>query len=293
MPHQSILKTSIKLVLTTFNFVLIFGLVILGTFAPTNNPINNPTVLAAATFCINSAGPSGAIYPACNKCPAGQIASGDLQTNGSCDPLPPGCGNGASNPPTCDICPSEMIMSAGSCTACDNGGCANRLCKNGSTNPPSCVNSCPAGTSYLVGSSCVNYEKAGISYQEFNPETKLWTANYVTPNGYNAFKCDDIKTTADPAHLYFDNQNYFGIKEICTKTIANATATGLANPKTYYYSFVYKQVNNRTAISKYYVYTYSSYYDANGNFVNWYSQEKKENPNSTGWIVYSSENKKI
>lgn len=277
-------KTKIIIQKSTQNLaiILMFSLVITGFI----NHTNNPSILAA-TVCINSAGASGAVYPDCNKCPTGQVASGDLKTSGSCDPLPPGCGNGANNPPTCDTCPSEMVMVSGTCTVCDNGGCDKHVCINGSTNPPSCGTSCVAGTSYAVGSTCQNYQKAGISYQEFDTKNKNWSTVYTTPNGYNIFKCSDIKNTADPMHLSFDTKNYFGIKEVCAKGIASAMATGIADPKVYYYSFIYKQVNTRTMVAKYYVYTYTSYYNANGDFVNWYSQRNKDNPSSTGWVIYN------
>ena len=142
-------------------------------------------------------------------------------------------------------------------------------------------------------------QKAGIEYKEFilNPTTNIgsWQTQYKTNNGtsYNTFKCDDIKTLTDPTHLVFDTKNYLGVKEICNKTRLDAIASGVTNPRIFFYGFIYKQVNTRTNVTKYYSFVYTSYFDANGNFVNWYSQLKKDNPSSTGYIIYDAGFNKI
>ena len=176
-------------------------------------------------------------------------------------------------------------------------------CTNGATNPPTC-NVCPAGF-YFQTPDCLYLQKVGIDYKEFtagstNTTTGVvtpgsWNSQYKTNNGasYNTFKCDDIKTLTDPTHMVFDNKNYLGVKEICNKTRLDAIASGVANPRIFFYGFIYKQVNTRTNVTKYYSFVYTSYFDNNGNFVNWYSQLKKDNPSSTGYIIYDSAFNKI
>ena len=176
-------------------------------------------------------------------------------------------------------------------------------CTNNATNPPTC-NVCPTGF-YFNTPDCLYLQKVGIDYKEFtagstNPTTGVvtpgtWNSQYKTNNGtsYNTFKCDDIKALTDPTHLVFDTKNYLGVKEVCNKTRLDAIASGIANPRIFFYGFIYKQVNTRTNVTKYYSFVYTSYFDANGNFVNWYSQLKKDNPSSTGYIIYDSVFNKI
>ena len=161
-----------------------------------------------------------------------------------------------------------------------------------------CQNNCPTGF-YFANSNCFYLQKAGIEYKEFitNPTTNTgsWQTQYKTNNGssYNTFKCDDIKDLVGANHLNFDNKNYLGIKETCNKTKQDAITSGVTNPRIFFYGFIYKQVNTRTNVTKYYSFVYTSYFDANGNFVNWYSQLKKDNPSSTGYIIYDAGFNKI
>jgi hypothetical protein len=52
---------------------------------------------------------------------------------------PNACANGATNPPTCDICPADRVMDGGSCVVCGNDGCTGGACNNGGSNPPVCT----------------------------------------------------------------------------------------------------------------------------------------------------------
>ncbi len=64
-------------------------------------------------------------------------ANGTSWDGDSCEPN--ACANGATNPPTCDICPADRVMDAGSCVVCLNGGCTDGSCNNGGANPPVCT----------------------------------------------------------------------------------------------------------------------------------------------------------
>ena len=78
-------------------------------------------------------------------------------SNGGCDPGPI-CSNGATNPPSCNVCPldSGLYWDGNSCEPCGNGGCTSCnassanptkdcLCINGGSNPGVCTP--PAGMS--------------------------------------------------------------------------------------------------------------------------------------------------
>jgi hypothetical protein len=54
------------------------------------------------------------------------------------------CTNGATNPPSCNICPGNTAMLDGQCLTCNYLGCGDNICLNGATNPPSC-DICPTG----------------------------------------------------------------------------------------------------------------------------------------------------
>jgi hypothetical protein len=175
-------------------------------------------------------------------------------------------------------------------------------CTNGATNPPSC-NVCTASYYYDTATSkCLFLQKTAVDYREFTPNTSgngtttgIWNSVYKTNNGtgYNTFKCDDIKALVDPSHMKFDSRDYFGIKEICANAITQVKASGVDNPRVFFYAYIYKQVNSSTGLVKYYSYVYTSYEDVNGNFVPWYSQAKKDNANSTGWSIYDGSGTKI
>ena len=82
----------------------------------------------------------------------------------------PGCQNGATNPPACNICPTGAAMLNNQC-ACANGATGSQcnicpagqtminnlcMCANGATNPTAC-NICPAGSNMISGMcTCTN-----------------------------------------------------------------------------------------------------------------------------------------
>ena len=226
------------------------------------------------------------------NCPAGQYLSNPNTDSCTTCPINNYCtgGTGAAKTP----CPTDTSSPVGSTSST---ACTQNPCTNGATNPPTC-NNCPAGQ-YFSNSNCLYLQKAGIDYREFisgtNGEAGMWQTQYKTNNGnsYNAFKCDDIKDILDPDHLTFDDKNYLAVKETCNKTKQDAITSGIANPRIFFYGFIYKQVNSRTNTVKYYSFVYTSYFDNNGNFVNWYSQLKKDDPSSTGYIIYDSAFNKI
>jgi hypothetical protein len=74
--------------------------------------------------------------------------TGRSQCGGACAPLDtlcPTCNNGATNAPSCNICPSGLNMVGGICTA---------PCTNGATNPGVC-NVCPNGLALISGQCAV------------------------------------------------------------------------------------------------------------------------------------------
>lgn len=81
------------------------------------------------------------------------------------------CGDGATNYPSCTLCPSGKTLALGSCVNnCTNSAtnppsCNNNVCTNGATNYPTC-DSCPAGQTYS-GGSCYNNCSNGAT----NPPT--------------------------------------------------------------------------------------------------------------------------
>ena len=98
--------------------------------------------------------------------------SGKAWNGSSCvTPPPTTCNNGATNPPSCDTCPSGKIYYGNSCV---------NQCTNGATNPPSC-NTCPSGKIYY-GNSCVDPCSNGAT----NP-----TSCNTCPSGqtYNGGSC--------------------------------------------------------------------------------------------------------
>jgi hypothetical protein len=217
----------------------------------------------------------------------------------------PNCPNGATGLVSggCAVCPSGSAFdSSNTCTVCSNGGCSNNVCNNGATNPPSCNTCTPSYYYDSLTSKCLFLQRVGVDFREFTPSvvgngttTGTWNSIYKTNNGtgYNSFKCDDVNTLVDPTHLNFDNRNYYGIKEICTTAKAKAISEGVANPRVFFYAYIYKQVNSSTGLTKYYSYVYTSYFDTAGNFIPWYSQAKVNDANSTGWSIYDVGGSKI
>jgi hypothetical protein len=275
------LKHISKILKNAFTLSILLFTVLSSFFILPN--LSNTPIISQAAGCTNGATNS----PTCNICPPTRLWNGE-----DCfDPMPPGCGNGASNPPQCDTCPSGMVMQSSVCTIAP--------CTNNATNPPTCDQCDPAGYMDTTTAKCLYYEKAGIIYKEFdstqaNETSKgVWVNKYSTANGYNTFKCNDAKSLTGSSHLNFDNQNYLGIKEICDNAKKLAISKGVATPRTYFYSYIYKQVNSKSGTVKYYVYTYSSYYDATNNLVTWYSQYKQDNPTSSGWLIYDGSGNKI
>ena len=141
-------------------------------------------------------------------------------------------------------------------------------------------------------------QKAGIEYKEFVPSTTagtpgIWNTVYRTAqfnaSGYVSFECDDVKNLVDPAHLVIDNKPYYGVKEICQQV----RTTAPAGTRIYYYTYQYKQINSRTGVIKYYAYTYTTYLDANGNYLPWFNQNTRTNPNATGYDIYNATGTKI
>ena len=131
---QKFVRENIKPLLAS---VLTFTIVIGGLLAYQSSA--NNLKISNAAGCSNGAIPSSS--PACNVCDSSSIYN---SADKVCDPKPPGCGNNASNPPTCDVCPSELVLISGDCVP---------LCTNGAINKPICTN-CPAGKSF-DGTNCV------------------------------------------------------------------------------------------------------------------------------------------
>ena len=130
---QKFIRENVKPLLAS---ALTFAIVIGGLLAYQSSA--NNLKISNAAGCTNGAIASSS--PACNICNSDSIYN---TADKVCDPKPPGCGNGATNPPTCDVCPSEMVMLSGDCVP---------LCTNGAVNKPTCTN-CPAGKSF-DGTTC-------------------------------------------------------------------------------------------------------------------------------------------
>ena len=56
---------------------------------------------------------------------------------------------------------------------------------------------------------------------------------------------------------------------MCASDKSGALNLNNANPKMYYYSFIYKSVNSRTEVTKYYTYAYETSLKTNGTYLNW------------------------
>ena len=161
------------------------------------------------------------------------------------------------------------------------------------TDPAGNISPASAPTTFTV----YYKQKAGIEYKEFvagsNNVPGVWNTVYKTTQfnatGYVSFECDDVKTLADPTHLTIDSKPYYGVKEICQQVRTSAPA----GSRIYYYTYQYKQVNSRTGVVKYYAYTYTTYLDANGNYLPWFNQNSKTNPNATGYDIYNASGVRI
>lgn len=90
----------------------------------------NPTVQEILSACNPTCTNGATNYPSCNICPSGQVL-----VNGQCVN---NCTNGAVNPPECNQCPAGYTFADGQCVA---------PCTNGTMNPPSC-NQCPTGLTF-------------------------------------------------------------------------------------------------------------------------------------------------
>jgi SdrD B-like domain len=90
---------------------------------------------------------SGPSAISCTPCPAGSESPAKSTSVNQCVYIP--CTNGATNPPTCNICPSGKVFVNQTCVA---------NCTNGATNPPEC-NVCPNDKTLFNGvcySPCIN-----------------------------------------------------------------------------------------------------------------------------------------
>jgi SdrD B-like domain len=104
--------------------------------APVTITFTSPIPCAANTY----ASASSAV---CTPCPAGSTSPAQSTSVAACSPIP--CTNGATNPPSCNVCPAGKVFV--------NQSCINP-CTNGATNPPSC-NVCP-NEKVLYNGSCLN-----------------------------------------------------------------------------------------------------------------------------------------
>ena len=87
------------------------------------------TTTTGLATCVNGA----TNPPTCNVCSAGQSFA-----FGACYP---NCTNGALNPPICNVCSAGQTFVSGSCVA---------SCSNGASNPPTC-NTCPSSQTLISG----------------------------------------------------------------------------------------------------------------------------------------------